>query len=246
MLTLESPFVRRAARTAPARRLVCLPYAGAGASRYADWPALLSPDIEVIAVQLPGREDRHRERPFTSVSPLVRALARSLRPYLRVPTAFFGHCTGALLAFELAQDLEHRLGVPLARVIVSGHPAPHLPRAFAAMHALPDDQFKSALAGLEGTPPEILRDDDLMGFLLPHLRVDFAMWAAYAFTEREPLRCPITTFAEAGDGPTAIDELRAWARHTRGGFTLRRLAARDVFSGGRRREVTRAIVEELS
>ena len=41
-------------------RLFCFPYAGAGASVFAQWAKALPAEIEVHAVQLPGRETRWR------------------------------------------------------------------------------------------------------------------------------------------------------------------------------------------
>ncbi|HEX2514627.1 MAG TPA: thioesterase domain-containing protein, partial [Chloroflexota bacterium] len=43
---------RREARV----RLLCLPYAGGGASAFRHWPDALTSSIEVCPVQLPGRE----------------------------------------------------------------------------------------------------------------------------------------------------------------------------------------------
>jgi medium-chain acyl-[acyl-carrier-protein] hydrolase len=245
MLAADSAFVRRAARRSPIVRLVCMPYAGAGASIYAEWPDLLSPEIEVIAIQPPGREDRQLEPPFASVWPLVRALGKAVRPYLERPTAFFGHCTGALLAFELAREVETRFGVSPGHLIASGQPAPHLPQKFPAIHTLPDEEFRDHLRRLEGTAPEILQDDDLMELLLPCLRADFAMWGSYRFAGGDPLPCPITAFGGTRDAEAGVEELMGWERHTAGGFTLRLFDGGHFFFSELRRELTRAIVEEL-
>jgi medium-chain acyl-[acyl-carrier-protein] hydrolase len=52
-------------------RLVCFPYAGAGASAFRLWPAGLPETIEVLAAQLPGREGRLRELPARDWKSLV-------------------------------------------------------------------------------------------------------------------------------------------------------------------------------
>ena len=41
----------------PGLRLICFPYAGGGASIYRSWAEEISGDIEVCAIQLPGREE---------------------------------------------------------------------------------------------------------------------------------------------------------------------------------------------
>src|SRR5687768_10798540 len=81
-------------------RLFCFPYAGGGASIFRRWSDELPPSVEVCPVQLPGRENRLREPPFTRIDPLVRALAHALRPNLNRPFALFGHSMGALIGFE--------------------------------------------------------------------------------------------------------------------------------------------------
>src|SRR5215472_1072852 len=69
----------------------------------------MPPEVELCAVQLPGRETRLREKPFVRLPPLVRAVRESLRPYLHKPFAFFGHSMGALTSFELARELRRTL-----------------------------------------------------------------------------------------------------------------------------------------
>src|SRR5881398_82569 len=78
-------------------RLFCFPYAGGGASIFRTWANDVPTGVEVCPVQLPGRESRLIEQPFTRLSPLVQALAQAISPYLDVPFAFFGHSMGALI-----------------------------------------------------------------------------------------------------------------------------------------------------
>ncbi|CAM5242391.1 hypothetical protein STENM327S_05159 [Streptomyces tendae] len=79
----RTPNVRRAARPRATRRLICFPHAGAGASAYADWAGLLPPEIDLVAVQLPGRQNRIAEEPFTEAAPLVETLTHALRARAR-------------------------------------------------------------------------------------------------------------------------------------------------------------------
>src|SRR5688500_4320275 len=63
-------------------RLFCFPYAGSGASIYRSWEDELPPQVHLCCVQLPGREGRLREEPFTSLEPLLHALLQAVDPYL--------------------------------------------------------------------------------------------------------------------------------------------------------------------
>ena len=135
-------------------RLFCFPYAGGGASVYQAWPQGLPADVEVCAVQPPGRERRMTEAPFSRLDDLVESAAAGLAPLMEVPFAFFGHSNGALIAFELIRRLR-RGGLPLPLAFFpSGRVAPHLPRRTPRIHDLPEDEFREGLRRLRGTPEE--------------------------------------------------------------------------------------------
>jgi surfactin synthase thioesterase subunit len=124
------------ARPGARLRLVCLPPAGGGASRYRGWPALLPDDVEVVSVQLPGRENRFNEQPIESMEELVDQLVEGLASYLTRPFALFGHSMGALIAFELIRRLRPS-GVAPVHLFASGCRAPHLPSRSPDWHTLP-------------------------------------------------------------------------------------------------------------
>jgi medium-chain acyl-[acyl-carrier-protein] hydrolase len=81
-------------------RLFCFPYAGGNTLSYRQWSTHLL-NLEVILIQLPGRERRLSEPPFTDLNTLVETLATEILPYDDRPFAFFGHSMGGLIAFEL-------------------------------------------------------------------------------------------------------------------------------------------------
>jgi medium-chain acyl-[acyl-carrier-protein] hydrolase len=56
-------------------RLFCFPYSGASASIFYTWPNMLPATIEVYPVQLPGRETRLAEPPFTDLTTAVHGQA---------------------------------------------------------------------------------------------------------------------------------------------------------------------------
>src|SRR5205807_1716438 len=89
-------------------RLFCFPYAGGGASLFRSWSERLPPEIEVCPVQLPGRETRISEQPFSQLGALLDPLMHILLPHLDRPYALFGHSMGALISFELARMLRHK------------------------------------------------------------------------------------------------------------------------------------------
>ncbi len=199
----------------PARlRLVCLPYAGGGASAYRPWIDAL-PGVEVLPVQPPGREGRFREPAFDRLPPLVSAIADAIAP-IREPFALFGHSLGALTAFELAREFRRR-GAPMpSMLIVSGRSAAHLPPRFPPLHALPDAEFVAALKQFNGTPAAVLDNAELMQAYLPLLRADFAAHETYRYSDEPSIDLPIAAFTGDNDARVTAAELSAWSQQTTG------------------------------
>src|SRR5438093_882622 len=83
-------------------RLLCLPHAGGSASFFLPVAHALAPDVEVLAVQYPGRQDRRGEDCVDNVPEFADRLLDALAGWLDRPLALFGHSMGALVGFELA------------------------------------------------------------------------------------------------------------------------------------------------
>ncbi|MDQ0954324.1 surfactin synthase thioesterase subunit [Streptomyces phaeochromogenes] len=86
-------------------RLVCFPHAGGSATFYHPVSRALSPEIDVVAVQYPGRQERRTEPLVDSVEKLADLIVPELEPWLDRPLTFFGHSMGASLAYEVALRL---------------------------------------------------------------------------------------------------------------------------------------------
>ncbi|HET8681027.1 MAG TPA: beta-ketoacyl synthase N-terminal-like domain-containing protein, partial [Micromonosporaceae bacterium] len=143
-------------------RLFCLPYAGGNASVFRGWADALPAEVEVCPVQLPGREQRHKEPPFTQMSALVTTLAQVLGPYLDLPFALFGHSMGALASFELARQLRREGLAGPAHLYVSAMRAPQLPDIEPPLHRLPEPRLVEKLREINGTPEEMLSDPETL------------------------------------------------------------------------------------
>lgn len=196
-------------------RLFCLPYAGGGASVYREWAVALQPDIQLCAVQLPGRENRLGEPLYRSTSELVPPLVRALEPFLDRPFAMFGHSMGALLAFEAARTMRRlRLRAP-EHLFLSSHRAPHIPDRGTQVHRLERSAFAEALRNLQGTPEVVLENEELMQIAEPILRADFELCETYVHTPDAPLDIPLSIFGGADDADVPEQDLRPWSEHTR-------------------------------
>ena len=226
-------------------RLFCFPYAGSGASIYRTWPALVSPDIEVCPIQLPGRENRLKEPPFTWLAPLIQKLGDAIAGYLDRPYAFFGHSMGVLISFELARYLRRkRQNMPI-HVFVSAHHAPQVPYPAPPISQLPTALLIEQLRHLEGTPEEVLQSDDIMRIMLPLLRSDFALCETYTYHHEEPLGCSISVFGGLSDPRVRYGDLVAWQAQTTGRCRLRMFPGGHFFWQHAREPLVQSIDEQL-
>jgi surfactin synthase thioesterase subunit len=197
-------------------RLFCFHYAGATASIFRSWRDGLPDWVEVVAVQLPGREYRLAEPLLEHSQPIVEALADSMPPLLDLPFVFFGHSMGALIAFDLARALRERgYGEP-ALFIASGRNSPRYIWRDAGIQTLPDDVFIAAVCDYNGTPQALVAEPDLRDLWLPRLRADLTISATYRYTEAASLTCPMLVLHGTDDGLVGDAELKAWRDETIG------------------------------
>jgi medium-chain acyl-[acyl-carrier-protein] hydrolase len=226
-------------------RLFCFPYAGGNASIFRAWPAALPPEVEVWAIELPGRGDRFKEPALTRLSPLLQSLRVALRPCLTLPFALVGHSMGALLAYELTRQLRQE-GEPLPHhLFVSGWHAPHLPEQRPPIHQLPKAAFVKELLDFNGTPAGVLEHAELRELFIPILRADFAITETYLYTHETPFDCPISAFGGLQDHTVSREELAAWRQQTGGNFTLRLLPGDHFFINSARSMLLQAISQDL-
>ncbi|MGY0003842.1 thioesterase domain-containing protein [Micromonospora sp. I033] len=237
-------FVSAGSRPQAPVRLFCLPYAGAGASAFRRWQEGIGPDVEVLPVQLPGRENRINEDPRFDVAEVADAVAaRADRPY-----ALYGHSMGGRLGFEVVRELR-RTGRPLPlRLYVGGARAPHVtaPGVFDGLSRADDEELLRRLNDGGGLPAELFDHPELVELLLPLLRADFGRVDDYRYVPGEPLPVPIVAFSGRDDRAVTHEQNAAWAEHTAAGFTLHELAGGHFFLHDRLTDLLALIRADLT
>jgi medium-chain acyl-[acyl-carrier-protein] hydrolase len=226
-------------------RLICLPYAGGGASIFNGWQDEIPSGVEVCPVQLPGREGRWNEPAFTDMHALVSLLSRVLRPLLDVPFALFGHSMGALISFELIRQWRRDGAALPERLFASGARAPHL-RPDVRIHDLPDALFMKRLVAFKGIAEEVLRNRELLEVVMPTIRADFAVCETYAYRPENPVPCAISAYGGQQDRMVQQGHLAAWRRHTQTAFGARIFPGAHFFLFTERRQFMRELSAELT
>jgi medium-chain acyl-[acyl-carrier-protein] hydrolase len=241
-----NPWIRFAAPDpGAALRLFCFPYAGAGASVYRGWRARLPTWIHLCPIQLPGREERIREPPFTNMDALCAALLPALAPYLDMPIALFGHSMGALIAYQAATRLREQGGSPI-HLLVSGQRAPHLPLGRQPSYDLPEAAFRERLRSLNGTPELVLQDPELMDLVWPLLRADFELSECTPRQPRDPLDCPVTAFGGLDDSEVRRSHLDAWRDTTIRDFELHMFPGDHFYLAANESDLTMVLAKRLA
>jgi medium-chain acyl-[acyl-carrier-protein] hydrolase len=197
---------------------VCFPHAGGGASSFYAWAReLAGAPVVVATLRLPGREARLREAPVEDLPTLVAHIDDALDASGDVrPAVWFGHSSGARIAFELARRRRRRGGPLPVHLVVSGAPAPDVVRSTPTLHRIvSDDEFLRAVAdAYGGVPAAVLAHAELRALVAPALRADLKMHERYVYTDDTPLPIPITAFGGTADPSVSEAWLTGWARHT--------------------------------
>jgi surfactin synthase thioesterase subunit len=222
----------------PVVRLYCFPHSGGSPGEYLRWADQL-PGVEVVGVKLPGRGGRMDEPSCADVRGLAAALLDDA--VFTLPFALFGHSFGALLAYEVTQELRARGREQPGRLVVSGYGPPHLSRAAPPMSHLPDRELLEKLGGFYGgVPAELLADPDLAALVLPAYRADLAALEHYLHRERPPLQVPLAVLGGDRDVFTP-EQLAGWQRYAAAEYRLTLLPGGHFYF----REQPEALLREL-
>ncbi|MBA1200329.1 thioesterase [Pseudomonas capeferrum] len=228
-------------------KLLCLPYSGASAMVYSRWRRKLPTWLQVQPVELPGRGARMGEPLQTDLRALARQLAQEQRLTASEPYALFGHSLGALLAFELVHELQ-ALGCPApVALFASGTAAPRRREDYDGRNwrePKSDSELIAQLRELQGTPEEVLANEELMSLTLPVLRADFLLCGRYEYVRRPLLRCPLHVLAGAADR-ASDEQLRAWGEETEGEQTLAMFPGGHFFIHEQEEQVFEVIAQAL-
>ena len=208
----------------PSARLVCLPFAGGSAPYFRPTALALDPSVDVVAIQYPGRQERHAEPCVDDMAELADRLHGILSRQPALPLTLFGHSMGAVLGFELTRRFEAEGNAPV-HLFASGRRAPSTYRD-ETIHLRSDAGIMNELRRGGGAASVVLNDEEMMRAALPSLRADYKATETYTCSPDVVVTTPITALTGKSDHKTTVAEAEAWARHTSGSFTLR------VYSGG--------------
>ncbi len=209
----------------PSATVVVFPHAGGAAAAYRPLATALSAKgAETFIVQYPQRGERLRHPGAATIADLATELFDAGNWRGVAPLDLFGHCMGAVVAFEFARVAEAH-GVPVRRLWPSAGQAPS---TVAESGALPttDADVLADMVDLGGTDPRLLDDQDFVELLVTAVQADYRALSGYSCATDVQITADI--HAVGGDRDHRIDRewLRRWESHTAGRFEL------SLFDGG--------------
>ncbi len=210
-------------------RLLCFHHGGGGAFGFRQMAGALDDHIELVAVQLPGRESRFSEVAIESPDLVLDKLVPALQMLNDRPYAVFGHSMGGSLAYLLSLRAQAGCELrPPRHVIASGSKPPAAwARDAAPSRRLSDSEIVEEITRLGGTPAALLDDRKLLNIFLPALRADFHLVRALRLPKGEHrILAPLLVLAGREDPSLTAEQAGLWAEVAGGGFTL------ELVSGG--------------
>ena len=229
--------------------LLCLPCAGASATMYLRWRALLPAWVRVVPVELPGRGSRLGEAAVEDFDTLVQLLTAELArrpdgahqahaahaprealgalgaPTAGTPFALFGHSMGALLADGIARRLRLAGAPPPVALLLSGSPSPARRDVQRFAGPLDDAMLLAELRRQGGTPDAVRAHAELRRLTLDTLRADYRVCGSCRVTSAPAHAMPLHLFAGRDDAVPPGD-VAAWRDEAAGPVTF------DTFDGG--------------
>ncbi|GLX21374.1 thioesterase II family protein [Streptomyces lavendulae] len=215
-------------------RLVCFAHAGGSAAAFRSWD--MGPDVEVVAVQYPGRADRFADPFPEGLEQLGREVGEAIATLDGRPTALFGHSLGALVAYEAARHLEG-IGQAPVHLFASACRSPQVADSRPPIAELDDAALAAEVMRMGGTDALVLEDLELRDLILPYIRADFALLEAYAPVTEPLAKTPVLALGAVADPYATGAEVAGWSGATRAGFRAERFAGDHFYLVPRQEEV---------
>jgi medium-chain acyl-[acyl-carrier-protein] hydrolase len=209
---------------------------GHGATFWRSVASHVPDQVELRAVRLPGRENRYTESPYVKVQDAAREIADDLLAELPDrPVSVAGLCSGAVIAFETARELERRgtSGLP-SRLVLADRVHPTARPPFEPTYSLPSANLFERLVARDLLPPVVADDPSVFTIFESTWRGDLELIEQYTYADAPPLNCPIVAIVTTAQREGA----RRWAEETTACF-------RAIDVGSRGGPLSSAPAEEL-
>ncbi|MDX3659645.1 alpha/beta fold hydrolase [Streptomyces sp. ID05-26A] len=227
--------------------LYAFPHAGGGSTSVRRVCVELGGAFDTFSVRLPGRESRFGEPAETVMPELADKLVKEvLRHAEGRKVVLYGHCSGSVIAYEVARRMD---AAQVRGLAISSYRAPGVVRREPTWQLPRQDFFRQVVA--DGyLPPEILADKEWLDIVEPAMRADYELIETRElelFASGEVERISAPTVAVFGRDDHSIDpvHIEAWSAYTTGPFRVVPLPGGHDLPGSHPAELAAAISRGL-
>lgn len=198
------------------RKAILLHHAGGDKYAFDRLKRNLLPEIESIAVELPGRGDRFSESLLYNYKDVVQEYFRQLKDELNGDFFLVGVSMGTMAAYELCLLLEkENLKLP-THLFLASRLSPNSYKNETATIGIPSDEFWKIVQQYNGVPEQLIAHKELREFYEPILRADFEVLEKYNNIEHQAQQLNIETHIIFGKEDTkniTLQTAQAWSAH---------------------------------
>ncbi len=226
-------------------RIFCIHPVGAGASMFTHFLYNQPKNTDVLAIQLPGRENRANEAPYENMPLLIEDLANIIKPYTDKPFIILGHSFGGIVGFELIKYLRSKFGITPLHLFITGTIAPQLTKEWKKRESIHQTSKHSSSVEKILKTINYIDDVEFLKSIIPVMRHDMPLIMNYPYAADEPFDFPITGFAADKDEVVLISEVKCWKEQTKSEFNLEIVEGDHWFLGRNRDLVLQRLTEAL-
>lgn len=219
-------------------RLYCFPYAGGNAQVFSTWHKLTSKNIEIVAVQYPGRSERFREPAIDDCLTMANAIANEIDTADHKPFALLGYSMGGIIAYE---TLRHLKQTPKALFLCASHPPQPNNKQ---RHQKNDAELAEDIKKLGGIDARLLEDPEMRSLIVTMMRSDFRLIDTYQALPQH-LTCPTHIIYGANDPHVTPQTAKQWESLCKGTLYYHKIPGDHFFLRSHRELLVSYIQQQL-
>lgn len=210
------------------KSFISIHFAGGNKFSFNEFNKYLKNDFDIYHLELAGRGSRIGEDLLTDLSSIRDDLFKQIENKLNNPYILYGHSMGGLLAYLLTLLIEEKKLLLPSQLIISGRSNPQM-KPKDIRHDLPREQFKNILKELNGTPIQVLENEELFEFFEPILRADFQAIERFHFDENRKVSANLMVLFGDEEKNFTLDDAKKWEQFTTKAFSLHQFSGNHFF-----------------
>lgn len=169
----EKDIIKILKASASDTQLICFPYVGGAATGFAETAAMITSDIEVLAVNPPGHGPDILGSPLKTIDEMAGFFLPVLEKKMKKKVYLLGYSLGAYVAYKICVLLAKKGSPVIPSVIIAASNAPHIINSIDNHSEKDDDDFFTFLKSIGGIPPRLEQRPGLIPMFLEIYRTDF-------------------------------------------------------------------------